>query len=148
MTTRSKSATPALERRRARREEAVLLRQQGRSAREIASLLGCSAWTVRDDLKAAGAWEPDVVQGRDGKAYPATKAERKKQAAAKRKAKQDEQEVVLEPIVERCAYCNFETVGDVDDARQAFVNHVCDRPPPPAVSALSRPRRRGWRSRK
>ena len=142
MTTSSKS--PA-ERRRARREEAVSLRQDGRSTREIAQHLGVSTHTVRADLRAAGAWEPVVVHGADGKAYPATEKEREKRRAAKKKA---EPEIVLEPIVERCAYCDFAVAGDVDDARQAFVKHVCDRPPPPAVSALSRPRRRGWRSRK
>lgn len=148
MTTSSES--PAAERRRVRREEAAELREAGRSARQIAAALSCSAWTVRSDLKAAGAWEPALVTGRDGKVYPATKAAAKKRRAEKQRAEQGkaEPEVVLDPVVARCAYCDFVVAGDVGDARQAFVKHVCDRPPPPAVSALSHRRRRGWRTRK
>jgi DNA-binding transcriptional regulator YhcF (GntR family) len=142
MTTSSKS--PA-ERRRIRREEAAELRERGHSTRQIADFLGVSTHTVRADLHAMNAWPPVVVTGRDGKAYPATAAERKKRQAEKRKA---EPEIVLEPVVSRCAYCDFVVAGDVGDARQAFVKHVCSRPPPPAVSALARPRRRGWRTRK
>lgn len=96
------------------------------------------------------AWEPIVVTGRDGKVYPASAAARKKRRLEKRKAEQDkaEQEVVIDPITERCDYCNFMAVGTVEETHDAFNAHVCNRPPPPAVSALSRPRRRSWRTRK
>ena len=93
------------------------------------------------------AWPLIVVSGRDGKAYPASAAERKKRQAEKRKAEQAEEEPAG-PVTLRCSYCTFTAVVDADDARQAFARHVCDRPPPPAVSALARPRRRGWRTRK
>jgi hypothetical protein len=142
MTTRSK----ALERRRVRRDEAVLLRRDGHSTREIADVLGVSTFTVRADLHAMNAWPPVVVTGRDGKAYPANAAAREKRRAEK-EAKV-EPEVVLEPVVARCAYCDFVAAGEVGEARQAFAKHVCDRPPPPAKSALSRPRGRGYRTRK
>jgi hypothetical protein len=143
--TSSKSTAPALERRRVRREEAAALRERGHSTRQIADILSVSTHTVRADLHAMNAWPPVVVAGRDGKAYPANAAERKKRQAEKDKA---EPEVVLDPVVARCAYCDFVAAGDVDDARQAFAKHVCNRPPPPAVSALSHRRRRGWRTRK
>jgi len=104
---------------------------------------------VRADLKAAGAWPPTLVTGADGKCYPASAAAREKRRAEKRKEKLDkeEPEVVLDPVVARCAYCNFAVAGDVGDARQAFAEHICNRPPPPAKSARSR-RGRGWRTRK
>jgi len=112
--------------------------------------LKVSTFTVRADLRAAGAWEPTLITGRDGKAYPATADERKKQRAEKDKAEKDkaDREVVIDPVVARCAYCNFVARGEVGEARQAFAKHVCDRPPPPAKSARSRPRGRGWRAGK
>jgi hypothetical protein len=148
MTIPSKSTTPALERRRARarrQEEAVLLRQRGLSTREIADRLGCAPCTVRADLRAANAVDPILVTGRDGKTYPATTAARKKRRAEK---EEGEQKVVIDPVVARCAYCDFVARGEVDEARQAFSEHVCNRPPPPAKSARSRPRGRGFRTRK
>jgi len=147
----------ALERRRARdrrREEAAALREEGRSTRQIADVLGVSTFTVRDDLRAMNAWEPVIVHGTDNKVYPANAAEREKRRAEKRKAEQDkaEQEIVLEPVVERCAYCNFVAVGEVEEAHRAFVEHLrsatTHHPPPPAKSARSRPRGRGYRTRK
>lgn len=148
MVTSSKSTAPAA-RRRARREEAAELREQGRSTRAIADVLNCSTWTVRDDLKKAGKWDPTLVTGRDGKTYPANAAERKKRRAEKLKAEQEaaEQEPAG-PVTLRCRYCTFTAVVDADNARQAFAEHVCDRPPPPAKSARSCPRRRGWRTGK
>jgi hypothetical protein len=31
------------------------------------------------------------------------------------------------PVVERCAYCEFVIVAPLEQARQAFAEHVCDR---------------------
>jgi hypothetical protein len=33
-------------------------------------------------------------------------------------------------VVERCAYCNFAVSAPFEQARQAFEQHVCDRPKP------------------
>ncbi len=119
-----------------RRAAAVLLGQDGWPVREIASRLGIAPSTVRDDLHAAGAW----------KAYSANEAARRKQRAEK---EAPELEVIsAEPVVARCAYCNFVARGDVGEARLAFIKHRCKRPPPPAKSARSRPRGRGFRVRK
>ena len=148
------SESPAAERRRVRREEAAELREAGRSARQIAAALGCSAWTVRSDLKAAGAWEPTLVTGRDGRAYPGSLGERKKRRAEKRKAEQAEAEQKAErgpagPVTVGCRYCAFTATVDADAVTPALhAKHVCDRPPPQAVSARSRPRGRGFRTRK
>jgi hypothetical protein len=60
--------TPAL-----RREIVGELRQEGKSTRQIAGMIGTSEGTVRNDLKASGAqdYAPETVTGSDGKNYPA-----------------------------------------------------------------------------
>ena len=45
---------------------------------------------------------------------------------------------VIAHVVERCAYCSFSASGPVEQMRQAFAEHVCDRPAPPAVSRRRR----------
>ena len=47
------------------------------------------------------------------------------------------------PVVERCAYCDFVASGTVKQARQAFAEHVCDRPRPTTTVR----RRSGFRLR-
>jgi hypothetical protein len=34
------------------------------------------------------------------------------------------------PIVQRCAFCDFRVEAPLEEARQAFADHVCDRPMP------------------
>jgi hypothetical protein len=41
------------------------------------------------------------------------------------------------PVVERCAYCDFTVSAPLEQARQAFAQHACDRPKPVATARRS-----------
>src|SRR5689334_2906111 len=56
-----------------RKDLARQMRAEGASTRAIADRLGTSEATVRNDLSGVQNCAPDVVTGRDGKSYPATR---------------------------------------------------------------------------
>jgi hypothetical protein len=41
-----------------------------------------------------------------------------------------EEAAVNAPVLERCSHCEFEIVAPLEQALQAFAEHVCDRPRP------------------
>ena len=34
-------------------------------------------------------------------------------------------------VTERCAYCDFSARGSLEDVRERWEAHACERPPPP-----------------
>jgi hypothetical protein len=49
----------------------------------------------------------------------------------------DDQAAEGAPVVERCSYCAFTASGPVEETRQAFAEHVCDRPKPTTTHRTS-----------
>jgi hypothetical protein len=47
---------------------------------------------------------------------------------------------VAPPVIERCYYCSFGVSAPLEQAREAFEEHACDRPRPETSSR----RRRGF----
>jgi hypothetical protein len=41
-------------------------------------------------------------------------------------------------VTERCAYCSFTVSAPLEQARQSFAEHVCDRPKPEPMKRRTR----------